>query len=228
MSSTLVVFGHGPGISTAVARRFGAGGHRIALVARSADRLAAAVQELRSEGITAHAFPWDLSDPGSMGALLDQIRGEVGTIGALHWNVYRGTRADLTGVSPDEFRAVMDTSVTSLVAAVQAALPDLESNQGMVLVTGGGFAFYDQGVNRFAVSVGSSVLAVAKAAQHKTVGLLHELLAPKGVYVGQVTVTAVVKGTAFDQGWGTLEASTVAERFWQLAQERREIQVNLG
>ena len=65
----------------------------------------------------------------------------------------------------------------------------------------------------------------AKAAQHKTVGLLHHKLAGQGVYVGEVVVLGAVKGTAFDAGAATIEASAVADRFWGLYDSRAEASV---
>ena len=54
---TIIVCGHGPGISDAVARRFGKAGHPMALVARNAARLAEAARRLDADGIQAAAFP---------------------------------------------------------------------------------------------------------------------------------------------------------------------------
>ena len=71
-------------------------------------------------------------------------------------------------------------------------------------------------------------LAIGKAAQHKTVGLLHQKLAPSGVYVGEVVVLGMVKGTAFDSGSATLEASAIADRFWELHQNRTPASVNIS
>ena len=48
-----------------------------------------------------------------------------------------------------------------------------------------------------------------------------------GVYVGEVVVTGLVKGTAFDSGNATLEASTIAEKFWQLYQTRDATSVTI-
>jgi hypothetical protein len=69
-------------------------------------------------------------------------------------------------------------------------------------------------------------VAVSKAAQHKLVGLLHQKLKGDGVYVGEVVVLGMVKGTAFDQGNATLEPSAIADRFWQIYQGRTDITVN--
>lgn len=46
-----------------MAQRFGKEGFRVALVARSAERLAEGVKELGALGIEAQAFTADLSDP---------------------------------------------------------------------------------------------------------------------------------------------------------------------
>ena len=70
-------------------------------------------------------------------------------------------------------------------------------------------------------------LAIAKAAQHKTVGLLSKALESDGVYVGEVVVTGLVKGTAFDSGNATLEASTIADRFWQIYSARGPASVTI-
>jgi len=227
MKPTILVCGHGPGISDAVARRFGREGHPVAIVARSADRLAAAAAALTAEGITARAFPCDLGDPVAVRALVADVHGALGPIGVVHWNAYRGGAGDLLTAEVAELRGVLDVGVIGMVAAVQAALVDLTAARGAVLVTGGGLAFYDPKVDAMATSWGSMGLAIAKAAQHKTAGLLHAKLAPVGVYVGEVIVTGLVKGTAFDRGQATLEPAAIADRFWALAQARTEISVTV-
>lgn len=158
---------------------------------------------------------------------MKEVRATLGPIGVLHWNAYAGLAGDLTTASTDELRKVLDVGVTGLVAAVQEALPDLEAEKGAVLVTGGGFAFYDPKVDAMATQFNAMGLAVAKAAQHKLVGVLHQKLAPKGVYVGEVVVLGMVKGTPFDSGNATLEGSTVADKLWDIAQARAEVSVNL-
>src|SRR5262249_15823945 len=63
-------------------------------------------------------------------------------------------------------------------------------------------------------------LGIVKAAQHKLAGLLAEKLRGDGIYVGEVMVLGVVKGTAFDAGQGTIEADAVAAKFWDLYSRR--------
>ena len=227
MSKTIVICGHGVGISEAVARRFGREGYKVAIVARNAERLTVASQALNKDGIEAQAFPCDLAEPAAVKQLIAAVRSSMGPIQVLHWNAYSGGAGDLKTASTDELRAVLDVCVHGLVAAVQASLPDLKQEKGAVLVTGGGFAFYDPNVDAAATQWGAAGLAIGKAAQHKTVGLLSKSLQGDGVYVGEVVVTGSVKGTAFDSGNATLEASAIADKFWELCRARDEVSVTI-
>lgn len=226
MSRTIIVCGHGPGISSAVARKFGKEGFQVALVSRSASKLEAGVRELADAGITAKAFACDLGDEAAVKRLVADVREQLGPITALHWNAYGGGAGDLTEADPSELRHAIEVSTVNLLTAVQAALPDLREQKGAVLVTGGGFAFYDPKVDAMAVEWKTMGIAIGKAAQHKTVGLLHHRLAPENVYVGEVVVLGVVKGTAFDKGQGTLDANDIAARFWELYTARSEATVS--
>ncbi|MET0791906.1 MAG: SDR family NAD(P)-dependent oxidoreductase [Polyangiaceae bacterium] len=227
MSKVIVVVGHGPGISDAVARRFGQAGYSVAIVARNADRLAKAAASLTAAGIRAQAFSADVSNPDAARKLIQDVRTALGPISVLHWNAYTGGAGDLKTATTDELRKVLDVAVHSLIAATQAALPDLKAQHGSLLVTGGGFAFYDAQVDTLATQWGASGLAISKAAQHKTVGLLHQALASDGVYVGEVVVTGAVQGTAYDSGNATLAPATIAEKFWELNQARSTASASL-
>lgn len=226
---TILICGHGPGISDAVARKFGAEGFKVALVARSGEKLARAAEALVASGVEAKAFPCNLGDPAAVKALVGEVRASLGPVTVVHYNAYGGGAGDLTTADPAEVRAPFDVAVTGLVAAVQAALPDLKTQQGAaVLVTGGGFCFYDKQVDAMAAQWGAMGIAISKAAQHKAVGLLSAKLAGDGVYVGEVVVMGMVKGTAFDSGHATLEASSIADKFWQIYGGRTELSVQVA
>lgn len=228
MNRTLLVCGYGIGISEAVARKFGKEGYSVALVARGADRIAASAAALTQAGITAKAFPCDLAKPEAVRALVREVSASLGPIAVVHWNAYSGGAGDLVAAPIDELRAIVDVSVYGLVAAVQEALPDLKAQKGAVLITGGGLGTHDPQVDAMAVGWGAMGLAVGKAAQHKVAGLLHARLAREGVFAGEVVVMGMVKGTPWDQGNATLEASTVADRFWSLYQAREPATVSIS
>lgn len=219
-----MVCGYGPGISSAVARKFGDEGFQVAIVARSAERIEAGAKALSDAGITAKAFVCDLGDVAAVQQLVADVRASLGPITVVHWNAYGSGAGDLTTSDPNELRSVLDVAVVGEVAAVQAALPDLRTQAGAaVLVTGGGFAFYVDQVDQMITQWNTMGVAVAKAAQHKLTGLLHQKLKADGIYVGSIIVMGMVKGTAFDHGNATLDAADLAAAFWQLYQDRTDI-----
>jgi len=218
----MLISGYGPGISRAVAKRFGREGYQLALVARSQDKLEAAVKELGELGITAKAFPCDLGDTARVGQLVQEVRKSLGKISMIHWNAYQSGAGDVTSANVEELKQAFNVGVSSCVVAVQQALEDLKEERGALLITGGGFSSFDDQGDGMIVEYSAMGLGIVKAAQRKLAGVLSKKLAPHGVYVGQVLVLGTVKGTAFDSGNATLEADTVAEQFWKLASERRE------
>ncbi|HEY8923380.1 MAG TPA: SDR family NAD(P)-dependent oxidoreductase [Polyangia bacterium] len=229
MSKTMLIAGFGPGISMAVAERFGREGFALGLVARNQERLASEAKALAGKGIRAEIFPGDVSDPAGVPKLIAGARAKLGPIGVLHWNAYAGHAGDLLAADAAALRAVFDVPVVSLVTAVQTLLPDLASQpQSAVLVTNGGLALPDPAVDAMAVGWNSMGLAVANAAKHRAVRLLNAKLGPQNVYVGEVMVMRPVKGTPWDDGTSTLEASTIANRFWESYQSRGPVSVTVG
>jgi len=229
MTKTMLIAGFGPGISMAVAERFGREGFALGLVARNQERLASEAKALAGKGIRAEIFPGDVADPGAVPALIAGVRAKLGRVGVLHWNAYAGHAGDLLTADPASLRAVFDVPVVSLVTAVQSLLPDLTGQpQSAVLVTNGGLALPDPAVDAMAVGWNAMGLAVANAAKHRVVRLLNAKLAPQNVYVGEVMVMRPVKGTSWDDGTSTLEASTIANRFWESYQSRGPISVTVG
>lgn len=229
MSKTIIVAGYGVGISDGVARHFGKQGFKVALVSRNADKVNKAASALADEKIEAKGFAVDLGDPAAVTKLIADVRSSLGPVTVLHWNAYTGGAGDLLTADPNDLRKVFDVAVTGLVAAVQASLPDLKAQgkDAAVLVTGGGFAFFDPNIDTMATQYSAMGLAISKSAQHKTVGVLHQKLKADGVYVGEVVVTGSVKGTPFDQGNANLTGDQVAERFWQMYTQRHEATTNI-
>ncbi len=229
MSKTIVVVGFGPGVSTAVAEKFGAEGFSVALVARNEERLEAGIRALKAKGIAAAAFPADAARPAAVREAIKKARAEFGSITIVHWNAFGGGEAgDLATADPVEVRGVFDVAIVGLLAAVQEALPDLKSTkEGAVLVTNGAFGELSPQTDALATNLKFMGLALANAAKHKLVGLLAQRLKGDGVYVGEVMIAGAIKGTPSDYG-NAIEGSTVANAFWELYRERGEIRARIG
>lgn len=230
MSKTILVCGFGPGISTAVAEKFGAEGFTVGLVARSAEKLAAGVKALEAKGVKARAFPTDLGDPAAVEALVQRAHDELGPITVIHWNAYASGAGDLLKADKQALDGVLDVALNGLLAAIRASLPDLRAHKedAAVLITNGGLGYFDPQVDAMAVEWNAMGLAVANAAKHKLVGLLSHKLKSEGIYVGEVVVLSLVKGTAFDNGSATLDPAHIAGKFWGLYRARTDVSVNIG
>jgi short-subunit dehydrogenase len=169
-AKVLVICGYGPGISNAAAKKFGSEGFSLALVARNAERLDAAVEELRAENITCRAFPCDLSSPANMEALFGQIRESLGPITVIHWNAcMNGVGGDILTSKPEQIQAVLNVGCVSMIAAVQAVISDMKAQSGTaaVLITGGGLGFHDSGADQFAIAIDQMALALVNSGKHK-------------------------------------------------------------
>lgn len=224
-SKVIVVAGAGPGISTGVAERFGSEGFKVALLSRTKERLDALASDFAAKGITAKGFPVDLGDATAVKEVLAQVSEDLGPITVLHWNAISRVEGGVLTLSTEDHSKNFNVSVNGLITAVQTILPDLEKQAGSaaVLVTGGGLHASNPQSDEVCEMLAASGMGIVKAAQHKAVGVLAVALKPKGIYVGEVTVLSLVKGTAFDpNNIGSLTNAEVAEKFWQHYTARSE------
>jgi short-subunit dehydrogenase len=202
-TSIAVVIGAGPGIGRSLARCLARTGHPVALVARNQQHLDVLAGELRDGGAQVISRQGDASDAGKLADVVTALRDE-GPIGVLAYNAVYAQGALSTTDLP-ELRASLEVNVLSAVAATQAALPDLETLGGSVLLTGGGLALHPNG--------DYGVLSMGKAAL-RTAGLaLAQDLAPRGVRVRTLTIAGfVAPGSAFDPDRIAARLVDLAER----------------
>jgi len=231
MSKTIMICGYGPGISKAVAEKFGAEGFSVALVGRNADKLGVGVKALEAKGVKTAAVTADFGDPAAAREAVKKARAALGPITALQWSAYDGGAGDLTTADATAIRRSLDVGITGFLATVQEALPDLRKEKdAAVLVTNGGLGYLDPNMDAAGVQWSSMGLSVLNAAKNKLVGLLSQKLAPDKIFVGQVMVLGLVKGTAFDDGKGgaTIDPAAVAGKFWDLYKARGEIRAEIS
>ena len=224
MSKVIAIVGFGPGVSIAVAERFGAEGFSVALIARSPASLAAGVAALKAQGIAAAAFVADAGDAAALRRAIAKVHAELGSIDVLHWNVYGGQGlGDLLTVDPTSVHVSFDLAVAGLLTAVQAALPDLKAaKDGALLVTNGAYGEIGATFDAYALASKAEGVALGNAAKAKLVGLLAARLKGEGVYVGEVTIGGTVGPAPM------IPTQRVAETFWRLYADRDETRARVG
>src|SRR5690349_6131455 len=86
----LLLVGAGPGLGTAVARRFAVGGYRVTLVARSTDGLRDLAGTLAGTGAQINTIAADASDPDGLGARMRELYLGNGAPGVIVYNAVMG------------------------------------------------------------------------------------------------------------------------------------------
>ena len=184
------IFGAGPGLGVAAARFFGRQGHRVALVARNADRLDALVEQLTGEGITATGHVGDIGEP----AAFDQVAAAVvADLGRIDVGVYQTAAPQSTVASPLELTADNERPVVEqvLLTPIQAAHtllgPMLERGAGALLFTLGASA-------RGPIPQHAQAGVGPAGLRHHLFGLA-EAAKAHGVRVGMLTIGGLILGS---------------------------------
>jgi short-subunit dehydrogenase len=189
MSKTIAVFGAGPGLGQAVARRYAREGYTVVLVARRQEPLERLAADLTRAGAIAHVLTADLADTDSMPRLARRIRGAVGDPSAFYYGVPAGGFLPVAALTPERARALMPLALYTLLALVQEFLPAMLARaDGAILSAQGGAAV--EGRPHIAGGV-------ALAAQRNYLQALHAAVADQGVYVGGLYIGAAIKHTPF-------------------------------
>lgn len=137
----IVITGGSSGIGFELARQLGAKGARLLLTGRDADKLAAAVKQLRTGGIEAHGLPGDITDTAARAMLVGETEELFGGIDILVNNA-GGVRAGrLEDLSEDELRSMIDVDLLSPILLTRAFLPALRaSGDGLIVNIASGIA----------------------------------------------------------------------------------------
>lgn len=122
-----LVTGASSGIGLATARLLAAAGAKVALVARSKDKLEAAAREI---GPNALAVPADLTQAGAIDQVLNTVTDKLGPIDILMPNAGIYIAGDLVDHDPAALDQVLLTNINSVFLLVRAALPGMIARGG--------------------------------------------------------------------------------------------------
>lgn len=213
--TTIAVVGAGPGLGAAVARRFGAEGFDVALVARNQDRLDALAAGLRDGGATARGYAADVRDPRSLAAALDRAAQDLGPIEVLEYSPIPQLEflRPVLETTTDDLAAAVEFSVLGPVTAVRQVLPGMRAlGRGTVLFVNGG-----SGARPNPRVAGTSI---AFAGESAYASMLHDVLAPEGIHVAQLIIPG-----AITPGHATNDPATLAGTLWGMHTGRGDFRV---
>jgi 2-deoxy-D-gluconate 3-dehydrogenase len=133
--AALVTGGNG-GIGLAMARALAQAGAAVAIAGRDASKNAAAAAELKAVSTKPEAVSivCDLKDAEACRAMVEQAARRLGRLDILVNNAGTNIRKAPQDYSVDEWRAVLDTNLTSVFVACQAAYPHMKRAGGGKIV----------------------------------------------------------------------------------------------
>ena len=211
-----VISGVGPGTGTALVRRFAAGGCRIAMLARTAERLA----DLAAEVPSAKAYVCDVSDQTQVDAALDLVEREMGAPSVLIHNAVGGAFGNFLEIDPQVLNRNFQVNTMALLYLARRLAPAMiEAGRGAIIASGNTSAL--RGKAKFAG------FAPTKAAQRILTEAIARELGPKGVHVAYVLIDAVIDLAWTRQRWPDapdeffIKPAAIAEEIWHVAHQDR-------
>jgi short-subunit dehydrogenase len=206
----IVVVGAGPGVGAAVARRFGAAGHPVGLIARNRDRLERMAGELGADGIATAVATADAAKPDEVRAALTVVQDELGPAEVLCFSPLPalGTIKPVAETSAEDLVEALGLGVVGCAAAVGSVLPGMrEAGRGTLLFTTGS-AVIRPNPDR-------ATSGIVNAAQATYFRMLNESLAPDGIHAQHSVIVGPI-------GDGGHDPADIAEAMWSGHRERAE------
>ena len=176
-----VVTGASSGIGEATAKELAARGAPVVLASRAVDRLEALRLGISASGGRALAVETDVSDRGSVEAMIRRAVGEFGSLDVLVNNAGLGLSGKISEVRPEDVRHVFEVNAVGPLNCIQAALPHMGGGGHIVNVS--------SVVGRRAIPKVGAYCA-SKAALNALSDALRVEVADRGI-----TVTSVYPGT---------------------------------
>jgi NAD(P)-dependent dehydrogenase (short-subunit alcohol dehydrogenase family) len=176
-----VVAGVGPGNGTAFTRMFAEAGYRVAMLARTRERLEA----LESEIPGSRGYAVDIGDPAGVKETFARLRAELGPTDVLIHNAAAGAFTSFMETPPEMLETTLRTNTMSLLLLGQEAARDMLAHGGGTIVVIGNTSAWRGGAN-------FAAFAPSKAAQRILAQSMARSLGPRGIHVAYVVVDAVI------------------------------------
>lgn len=212
-----VVIGAGPGLGSALVRRFSRAGMHVAAARRDAAALKPLIAEL---GSNAHAYNCDATDESAVASLFASVSADLGRPHLVVFNAGGFVRAGLLETSAQDFERCWRTGCLGgflagreAVRAMLAAQGEVR-HRGTIIFTGataslrGGARFHNLAVPKFALRA----LAQSMAREFQ----------PQGIHVAHVIIDGQIESdrpgrSAAERGIdAVLSPDAIAESYYQL------------
>ena len=172
-----LITGGSEGIGRAIAQKFAKANYRVAIAARTPEKLVETASELKTEFATpVIPIPTDVRDPDQVQALVEQVIAEFGQLDVLVNNAGLYSSGPTEAFSLEDWHEVIDTNLWGYIHTIHAVLPYFVAQQSGAIAN----------ICSIAGKVPMPYQTAYTTSKHAISGLSQALnaeLAPKGIHV---------------------------------------------
>lgn len=191
-----IITGGSKGIGLGCARVFGRHGARVVIASRGEAAGREAEAALRAEGVEAHFFACDVSQPPQIEALVERAVELIGRLDCIVNNAgWHPPAQSIDEVSVEQFEQLVRLNLTSTFVGCKMAVPHLRKSRGSIINISSEVAIIGQAAAPSYVSTKAGQLGLTRA--------LALDLAPEGVRVNAVCPAGVL--TPLVEEWAQSE-----------------------
>ena len=210
---TALIVGAGSGLSASLARLFARHGIRVALAARSIEKLGALCTETG-----ARAFACDATELDEVERLFGLVEREIGTPDVVVYNASARSRGPFLDLVPAEVaQSITVSAFGGFLVAQEAAKRMLPHKRGAILFTGASAS-----VKGYAQS---APFAMGKFALRGLAQSMARELSPQGIHVAHFVIDGGIRSAARteppDRPDSMLDPDAIAMSYWNVMQQPR-------
>ncbi len=203
-SKVCAIFGYGPGLAAAVARKWSMEGFSVAVMSRTLDK----VKEAESIIPNLKGYMCDVTKPDDIASTVACIEKDLGPIDCLVYNAGNGIWKTWDQIPIEDFEQGFQTNVSGLLKASQVIVPKMiERGHGTVLITGATASLRGKPF--------TTGFAPQKGAQRLLAQSLARDLGPKGVHVGYFIIDGVIG--VDDKNPAKIDPNAIADTYWHVS-----------
>jgi NAD(P)-dependent dehydrogenase (short-subunit alcohol dehydrogenase family) len=228
MSGVALLVGAGDAIGAAVARRFAAGGYRVCVARRDAEKSRSLVQEIVASGGVARAVGTDVRNEEAVQALFAQVEAELGPVEVCLFNAGANVKTPLIETTGRLFfRAWELACYGGFLTGREAARHMVPRGRGTILFTGATASLRG--------GDGYAAFAAAKFGLRGVAQSMARELMSKNIHVAHLIIDGAIDSEAIHRRLsaatgtmpdlppdGLIRTSSVAEAYWALHNQSRD------
>jgi NAD(P)-dependent dehydrogenase (short-subunit alcohol dehydrogenase family) len=218
----------GDAIGAAVARRFAAGGYRVCIARRDAEKSRTLVQEIAASGGVAQALTTDVRNEEAVQTLFAKVEAELGPVEVCLFNAGANVKSPLVETSARLFFKAWELACYGgFLTGREAARYMVPRGRGTILFTGATASVRG--------GAGFAAFAAAKFGLRAVAQSMARELAPKNIHVAHLVIDGAIDSEAIHRRLSAatgampdlapdslIHTSSVAEAYWALHNQSRD------